>query len=754
MTCAACVRRVERALTSVPGVSEATVNLVTERALVRFDPGRVDGATLLGAVSAAGYEAVERISREAGGRSSAGAADRSETLARRELEEDRTLRLGLVVSAVLTLPLLVIGMSHGAIAGIDTAVGHWAQLVLATLVLFGPGWRFLRRGWKALRHLSPDMNTLVSIGAVAAWVYSTTGVVGRGLVAHAEHGPAPHLYFEATGAIISFVLLGKWLETRARKRLSDAVRGLIALVPEEAVRISAAEVEELVRVDTLTTGQLVIVRPGARIPTDGIVVGGNSAIDESTLTGESMPVDKTPGDRVFAGTLNQTGVLRYEVTSNGADTALARIIEAVDKAQGSRAPIARVADVVSSYFVPAVLVLAALTFGIWLAVDPSSAGLAVAVERMVAVLVIACPCALGLATPAAIAVGTGRGAELGVLIRGGAALEAASRVTTVMLDKTGTVTGGTPQLTEFENRSTLPDREWLSLLASVEGGSEHPVAKAIAAGAARLGASARSVTGFRGEPGFGIEAEVDGKRVRVGTSAWLARAGVDTSTLEAHAEELAALGRTPSFVAIDAQLSGLVAVADAPTDAARVAVRELQACGVGIAMVSGDRRATAEAVARDIGISRVFGGATPTEKADIVMAERARGEVVAMVGDGINDAPALASAHVGVAIGTGTDVAVAAADVALLRGDISALPTALRLARATLRTIHQNLFWAFVYNVVGIPIAAGVLYPFLGWSLSPLFASAAMSLSSVSVVANSLRLRSFERGAQAAPFQP
>jgi Cu+-exporting ATPase len=319
-----------------------------------------------------------------------------------------------------------------------------------------------------------------------------------------------------------------------------------------------------------------------------------------------------------------------------------------------------------------------------------------------------------------------------------------------MLDKTGTVTGGTPQLTEFENLSTLPDREWLSLLASVEGESEHPVAKAIAAGAVRLGAAARGVTGFLGEPGFGIEAEVDGKRVRVGTSAWLARAGIDTSALEAHAEELAALGRTPSFVAIDCQLSGFVAVADAPTDAARVAVRELQASGVGLAMVSGDRRATAEAVARDIGISRVFGGATPTEKADIVMAERARGEVVAMVGDGINDAPALASAHVGVAIGTGTDVAVAAADVALLRGGISALPTALRLARATLRTIHQNLFWAFVYNVVGIPIAAGVLYPFLDWSLSPVFASAAMSLSSVSVVANSLRLRRFERGAQAA----
>jgi len=309
MTCAACVRRVERALTSVPGVSEATVNLVTERALVRFDPGLVDGAKLLGAVSAAGYEAVERIPREAGESSAAGATQRSEALAQRELKEDRTLRRNLVVSAVLTVPLLVIGMSHGAMPGIDTAVGHWAQLALATIVLFGPGWRFLRLGWKALRHLSADMNTLVSIGAIAAWAYSTAGVVGRGLVAHAEHGPAPHLYFEATGAIISFVLFGKWLETRARKRLSDAVRGLIALVPEEAVRVSAAGVEERVQVDALTTGQVVLVRPGERVPTDGIVVRGNSAIDESTLTGESMPVDKASGDKVFAGTLNQTGVL-------------------------------------------------------------------------------------------------------------------------------------------------------------------------------------------------------------------------------------------------------------------------------------------------------------------------------------------------------------------------------------------------------------------------------------------------------------
>jgi P-type Cu+ transporter len=751
MTCGSCIRRVERALTAVPGVSEASVNLVTERALVRFDPGLVKDPALLRAVENAGYRAVERTAPLAGEtKPSAGASHRSEALAQRELDEDRSLRRSLGLSAALTAPLLAIGMSHGALPGTDRALGHVTQLVLATIVLFGPGWRFLRLGWNALRHHSADMNTLVSVGALAAWVYSAVVVIRRGLDPHLSHSAMPHLYFEATGAIISFVLFGKWLETRARKRLSDAVRGLVSLLPERAGRIGNDGNEERVLVDQLASGQVVVVRPGERVPTDGRVVRGSSAVDESMLTGESMPVDKAAGDNVFAATLNQTGALRYEVTSVGSDTALSRIIEAVEKAQGSRAPIARVADVVSAYFVPAVLILATLTFVVWWSLHPSGAGLAVAIERMVAVLVIACPCALGLATPAAIAVGTARGAQLGILIKGGAALEAASKVTTLMLDKTGTVTSGTPQLTEFENRSGLPDIEWLSLLASVEAESEHPVAKAIATGAARFGATPRSTSNFHSEPGFGIEADVDGRRVRIGTTAWLEGGGVDTSSLEGQAEQLAALGRTPSFVAIDGQASGIVSVYDAPTDAAREAIRELQSAGISIAMLSGDRRTTAEAVARDIGISTVHGGATPTQKVDIVAAARARGEVVAMVGDGINDAPALSSAHVGVAIGTGTDVAVAASDVALLRGGISRLPTALRLARATLRTIHQNLFWAFIYNIIGIPIAAGVLYPFTGWSLSPVFASAAMSLSSVSVIANSLRLRDFERGSETA----
>ena len=744
MTCASCVRRVERALGAVAGVAEATVNLVTERATVRFDPARTATAELSRAITRAGYEVSAVRSSPRAAAPNHTAAGR-EPLRDRELHEGRALRRDLLVGAALNVPLLIIGMSHGAIPGTDGAFGRWLQLCLATAVVLGPGWRFVKLGWKGLRHGAPDMNTLVTVGALSAWAYSTVAVIAPTLFPHGAHGSAPHLYFEATGAIMGFVLLGKWLETRARRRLSDAVRGLVALVPRQATRLLEDGTEEPVPVELLSPGQIVLVRPGTRVPTDGEVLEGNSAVDESMLTGESLPVDKAPGARVFAGTLNQSGSLRLEVQSTGAQTALARIVEAVEQAQGSRSPIARLADVVSGYFVPIVMGLAVLTLITWWWLDPSSGGFAVAVERMVAVLVIACPCALGLATPAAVAVGTGRGAELGILIKGGAALEAASRITSVLLDKTGTVTRGRPQLTEYENRSGLEDSEWLSLLAAVEAESEHPLARAIVDGASNRGARPLRVSAFRNEPGYGIEGQVDGRAVRIGTGSWLALAGVDTSELEPLAEELGALGRTPSFVAIDGRSSGLVAVADTPTDEAKAAVRALGDAGISVALLSGDRGTTARAVASEIGVARVFAEVSPSGKAETVAAERAKGEIVAMVGDGINDAPALASADVGVAIGTGTDIALAAADIGLLRGGIAGLPVALRLARATLRTIRQNLFWAFVYNVIGIPIAAGVLYPLTGWSLSPVLASAAMSLSSVSVLVNSLRLRRFER---------
>ncbi|MBL9014628.1 MAG: copper-translocating P-type ATPase, partial [Myxococcales bacterium] len=562
------------------------------------------------------------------------------------------------------------------------------------------------------------------------------------------HGGLPHLYYEAAAAILSFVLLGKLLETRARKRLSDAVRGLVALVPKTARRVSSDGALVDVPVESLIVGELVLVRPGERIPIDGKVVRGTSAVDESMLTGESLPVDKAVDSLVFGGTLNQSGAFTFEVIRTGGDTALARIVEAVEQAQGSRAPIARLADVVSAYFVPAVLAIAASALVVWFALDPTPDGFAVAVERFVAVLMIACPCALGLATPAAVAVGTGRGAELGILIKGGAVLEHASHVDTVLLDKTGTVTEGKPALTDVIDVSGRGELVLLALVAAVERESEHPVAQAIVAGAELRGAAYLSTTGFTMEPGAGVEGRVASATVRIGTSAWLAKAGVSASALDAAADELATRGRTPSFVAIDGELAGVVAIADRPTGEAKRAIDELKAMGIDVAMVTGDREGTARAVASELGIARVFAEVRPEDKARVVAEERARGRTVAMVGDGINDAPALAGAHVGVAIGTGTDIAVAAADVALLRGGIGSLPRALRLARATLRTIRQNLFWAFIFNVIGIPVAAGALYSATGWLMSPILASAAMSLSSVSVLTNSLRLRRFGRGAE------
>jgi Cu+-exporting ATPase len=555
----------------------------------------------------------------------------------------------------------------------------------------------------------------------------------------------PHLYFEAAAAIVTFVLLGRLLEARARKRLSDAVRGLVALVPPVARRVREDGLEEVVRVDELEVGARVLVRPGERIPIDGEVLRGTSAVDESMLTGESLPIDKQPGAMIYGGTLNQTGALTLQVAKTGGDTALGRIVEAVHQAQGSRAPIARLADVVSGYFAPIVLGIATVTLVVWYALDPTAGGLAVAVERFVAVLVIACPCALGLATPAAVAVGTGRGAELGILVKGGAALEVASRVDLVFLDKTGTLTAGKPELTGIVNASPRSDAELLALLASAEQNSEHPVARGIVAGCIARGAALRTVDRFTSEAGFGVDAVVEGVLVRVGTAAWLRKGNIPTNALEAAAERFAAEGATPSFVAVDGKLAAVIAVSDRASDDARFTVAALQRAGIGVAMLTGDRAATARATARTLGIERVLAEVRPEDKARAVDEERARGRVIAMVGDGVNDAPALARAHVGVAVGGATDIAAAAADIVLLRGTIRSLPSALRLARATLRVIRQNLFWAFVYNGIGIPIAAGFLYPLTGWQLSPVLASAAMSLSSVSVLLNSLRLRRFER---------
>ncbi|ADO74627.1 heavy metal translocating P-type ATPase [Stigmatella aurantiaca] len=743
MTCASCARRVEKALHGVTGMRQATVNLATQRATGLYDARQTTQAELAEAVVHAGYA----VPAPAAGEPPSGAAALAPPP---EEDAQRVLQRSLLVSAALTLPLLAVAMSHGVIAGTESLWGRWLQFALATPVVFGPGRRFFRLAWTALQHRTADMNTLVALGAGAAWSYSTAALVAPGLFPHAEHGAAPHLYFEAAAAILCFVLLGKLLETRARRRLMDAVHGLMALQPRRARRLRG-EVEEDVPIDQLVPGDTVLVRPGERIPTDGDVVRGTSAVDESMLTGESLPIDKAAGAPVFGGTLNQSGSLTFRVLKTGKGTALSRIIEAVEQAQSARAPIARLADRVSGLFVPAVLGIATLTFLVWLGLDGSSAGFATAVERFVAVLVIACPCALGLATPAAVAVGTGRGAELGILIKGGAALEAASHVDTVLLDKTGTVTEGKPSLTELISCSHLGTSALLSWAASAERESEHPIARAIVEGARERGVPLLPAEGFRSEAGSGVEACVQGHTVRVGTPAWLGRAGIDAQPLEEEAGRLAAKGHTPVWVALDGALVGLVAVADRPTKAARPVVDALGAMGIETLLVTGDRAGTAHAVARALGIRTVFAEVKPEDKARIVREQRARGRTVAMVGDGINDAPALAEAHTGIALGTGADIAVAAAELTLLSDGIAALPTALQLARATLKTIRQNLFWAFIYNVMGIPLAAGLLYPWTGWLLSPIVASAAMSLSSVSVLTNSLRLRRF-RPAVAEPI--
>jgi P-type Cu+ transporter len=742
MTCASCVRRIDRAIHKVPGVQHVHVNLALNQATVSYEQPTASLEAIRKAIEGAGYE-VPAVTKEQGRDVLAEREQRAQAVELAEQEEQQSLRRNLLLSAGLTIPLLVLAMSHGLIPFAQTSAGRWLQLGLATPILLVPGRRFFRLAWLAARHGTSDMNTLVAIGSGAAWLYSTLALAVPNLFPHSQHGAATHLYFEASAAIISFVLLGKYLETRARRRLADAVRGLMALQPKTARRLRNGNEEDVPLAD-IRKGDVLVVRPGERIPTDGEVSEGHSSVDESMLTGESLPVEKVEGNQVFGGTINKHGRLLFRVNKVGKETALARIVEAVEQAQGSRAPIARLADTVSRVFVPVVLVLAMITFGAWFWLDHSGTGISTAVERLVAVLVIACPCALGLATPAAVAVGTGRGAELGVLVKGGEALEVASRIDTVLLDKTGTLTSGKPKLTDvIHYPASEKNEQLLQLIASAEHASEHPIAHAVVEGA-----QARSVTllpteNFRSEPGKGIEAQVAKQVIRIGTPEWMQDAGVDPIALEEQAQQLASHGKTPFFVAVDNQLRGLIAVADTITDEARETIQALQAMGIRVAIVTGDRKQTAQAVADELGIKLVYAEVKPEDKARIVRQEREQNHIVAMVGDGINDAPALAMAHLGVAIGTGTDIAIAAADVALLRGGVSGLLTALRLSRATLRTIRQNLFWAFLYNTMGIPIAAGLLYPWTGWLLSPVIASAAMSLSSVSVLSNSLRLRRF-----------
>ncbi len=754
MTCAACARRIETRLGRAPGVQRAAVNFATERATVEYDPASTAPPQLVGVVEALGYGVRPAPAVDAAPGASADAAGEPP-------DEAAALRRRLWVAAALTLPVLAIAMAHGRVPAVDPARHAWVswlQLVLTTPVVLYGGRPFYRAAWAALRHGAADMNTLVALGTGAAYGYSAAATVAPRLFAGtpaAAHGGmagmaaagAPPVYFEAAGAIVTLILLGRLLEARAKGRTGEAIRRLAGLQARTArvVRTDAAgdERDVDVPVEAVLPGDVVRVRPGEKVPVDGRVLAGGSAVDESMLTGESVPVEKGPGDEVFGGTVNATGGFTFRATKVGRDTALQQIVRLVEEAQGARAPIARLADVVSGIFTPVVLGVAVATFVAWCVFAPPGTRVASALVAAVSVLIIACPCALGLATPTAIVVGTGRGAENGVLIKGGQALETAHKLRTLVLDKTGTLTEGRPALTDVLPAADVAADELLALAAGAERGSEHPLGAAVVRGAEARGLRVAPPTAFRAVAGRGVEATVDGRRVLVGGAEWLRGEGV-AGVEEGAADALAGEGKTPMYAAVDGRFAGVLAVADRVRPEARAAVAALRAMGLDVVMMTGDNRRTADAVARAVGIDRVLAGVLPAEKAAEVRRLQAGGtRVVGMVGDGINDAPALAQADVGIAIGTGTDVAIQASDVTLLRGDLRGVVTAIALSRATIRTVRQNLFWAFAYNAVGIPVAAGLLYPWTGWLLSPVLASAAMSVSSVSVVANSLRLRRF-----------
>jgi Cu+-exporting ATPase len=757
MTCAACQGRVQRALEQTPGVLGASVNLLTGDASVTYDPARITPDAVAEAVRTTGYGAdVPAPFRTAAGEQ----AERDRALA----EEYRSLRLKAGVSLVIGLLAMLVSMpimsAHAHAVGaagdpfmrwvaerldptlsaalpwlyaIDHLVLLKALLVATTGVILFAGRDFYVRAWRAFRHHTADMNTLIAVGTGAAYLYSVVATIAPRLLARS--GVPPDVYYEAVIIIIALILAGNALEARAKGHTATALRGLIALQPKTA-RVLRDGAELDLPVEELAPGDRIVVRPGERVPVDGAVTDGASAVDESMLTGESAPVAKAPGDRVIGGTVNRTGAFTLRATTLGSDSTLARIVTLMREAQGSRAPIQRLADRISAVFVPVVISIAIATFVAWFLLEDDGA-LVRAMSAAVAVLIIACPCAMGLAVPTAVMVATGRGAELGALIKGGEALERAGRLDTVVLDKTGTVTEGRPAVTEVVGAVDLTG------LAALERRSEHPLADAIVSSAKeRAGADAApDVTGFESFPGRGVSGVVGGSTIVAGNRTLMTERSIDVARLEPDADRLRAAGRTVVYVAVDGTASGLVAVADPIKPTSREAVERLRAMGLEVVLLTGDQPATAHAVAEAAGIGTVVAGVLPEGKVEEIRRLQGEGRIVAMVGDGVNDAPALAQADVGIAMGTGADVAIDAGDVTLVRGDLRGVARAIGLSRRTMRTMRQNLFWAFAYNVIGIPIAAGILYPAFGIMLSPILASAAMALSSVSVVTNSLRLR-------------
>ncbi|MBM6595406.1 heavy metal translocating P-type ATPase [Microvirga pudoricolor] len=745
MTCASCVGRVEKALKAAPGVIDANVNLATEKATIRHLAGVASLAILEEAVRNTGYEA-RRVGAEP-------ATDREREGREREYG---ALKRSLALAAILTLPVFALEMGSHFIPGVhewimDT-IGHresWIiQFMLTTLVLFGPGRRFFRKGIPALLRLAPDMNSLVALGTAAAYGYSVVATFASSVL------PAGtvNVYYEAAAVIVTLILLGRTLEAKAKGRTSEAIKRLMGLQAKTARVVRDGNTVE-VPLDQVRAGDLVQVRPGEKVPVDGEVVEGSSFVDESMITGEPVPVQKGSGAEVVGGTINKTGSFTFRATKVGADTVLAQIIRMVEQAQGSKLPIQALVDKVTAWFVPAVMAAATLTVLVWLVLGPEPA-LSFALVNGVAVLIIACPCAMGLATPTSIMVGTGRGAELGVLFRKGEALQSLKGVEVVALDKTGTLTKGRPELTDLIVASGFDEAEVLALAAAVETRSEHPIAEAIVEAANGRGLTVAPADGFEALPGYGVSASVQGRRVEVGADRYMAKLGYDVAAFAASADRLGGEGKSPLYAAIDGRLAAIIAVSDPIKPSTPQAIAALHALGLKVAMITGDNRRTAEAIARQVGIDEVVAEVLPDGKVAAVKRLREGGRQVAFVGDGINDAPALAEADVGLAIGTGTDIAIESADVVLMSGDLRGVANAITLSKATIRNIKQNLFWAFAYNVVLIPVAAGVLYPVDGTLLSPIVAAGAMALSSVFVLGNALRLRAFQAPAADPASQP
>jgi len=728
--CASCVTFIEEALMSTPGVIRASVNVATQQADVVYVPGMTTVSTLRRVIESTGYETAEPAP---------GAPPEDAERAARQAEY-RDLRNRFVVAAVLAAVVLVLtfGEYIPVLREIPRQINWIILFVLTTPVLFWSGSRFFVGAWSAFRHRTADMNTLIALGTGAAYLYSTVATFLPGLLPEGLR----EVYFDTTAIIIALILLGQVLEARAKGQTNEAIRKLMGLQAKTARVVRNGE-EVDIPVEEVLVGDIVIVRPGEKIPVDGIVVEGTSAVDESMITGESIPVSKKPGDEVIGATINKTGSFRFRATKVGKDTALSQIIQLVQQAQGTKAPIQRLADVISGYFVPVVILIAIWSFAIWFVFGPEPQ-LTHALVTAVTVLIIACPCALGLATPTSIMVGTGKGAENGILIRSAEALETAHKLDAIVLDKTGTITKGKPELTDVIVSGDLEEAELLRLAASVEKASEHPLAQAIVDGVRERGIKLVDATDFEAVPGHGVTAVVEGRQLALGNLKMMQKIGAELNGLEARAQALADDGKTPMYVAVDGRIAGIVAVADTVKEDSREAIAHLKRLGLEVVMITGDNRRTAEAIARQVGVDRVLAEVLPEDKALNVQMLQLEGKTVAMVGDGINDAPALAQADVGLAIGTGTDVAIEASDITLIKGSLTGVAVAIELSKATMRNIKQNLFGSFIYNTLGVPIAAGVLYPFFGILLSPIIASAAMALSSVTVISNALRLRSFQ----------